>query len=701
MLRSILVLLGTSLPFLVSAEVPSTAAEPVTDNYHGEAIVDNYRWLEASDERVHEWSRAQNAYTREVLDQIPGRDVLTERMTPLMEIGSVGLPEVRGQLHFYSERSGNQAQPVLYVRQGPDGEPRVLLDVNTLDSEGLTALAWYEPSHDGALVAFGTYRAGDENTTLNILRTADGAWLADEIPGKVGGVNWLPDGDGFMYRRLRSLDDPYSGQVKLHRIGEHEMQDDLLFEQYREGPLATTWGPFAWMDRDARWMALGYYTSTSANDLWFYDFRHYQRTGELVRQDLLVGEEGTAYGEIVGNTLYLHTTVDAPNGQLYAIDLRRPARENWRVLIAERDDAVLESAVVARDRLIATWQRDAYNQVEIFDLAGRSLGELELPGIGSVSVQSESDRREIFYAYTSFNEPRSIYRVDPRRGEHLLWARPDVPVDPSLVEVRQVWFESRDGTRVPMFIIHRVGLEMDGERPTILYGYGGFNISQNPSFIATLFPWLEAGGVFALANLRGGGEFGASWHRAGMLESKQNVFDDFIAAAEWLIEAGYTRPERLGIDGGSNGGLLTGAALVQRPDLFGAVSIRVPLLDMLRYQEFLMARYWVPEYGSSEDPEQYRYIRAYSPYHNITAGTEYPAVYLTAGENDSRVHPLHARKMAAALQAATASDPMFDPVLLWVDYDSGHGQGKPLNLRVRDAVDRYIFFGRQLGLEFR
>lgn len=711
MRRFILWWAAVCLPFAVAAAVPGTPVDVVTDTYHGAQVADPYRWLEGSaapevdadpdlDRRVREWSLEQNAYTRSRLDGLPGRAALEARITPLMEIGVIGLPEVRGDLYFYSERKGSEAQPVLYVRDGVDGAPRELLNVNALDEEGLTALAWYEPSHDGALVAFGTYRSGDENSTLYLLRTRDGVWLSEEIPGKVNGVSWLPDGSGFLYRRLRDLEDPYSGQLKLHTIGRHHSQDPLLFEQYREGPLATTWGPFATLDRNARWMLLGYYTSTSSNDLWFYDFRHWQRTGELVRQDLYTGEEGTAFGEIVGDTLYMQTTVDAPNGRIVAVDLRRPARENWRVVVPERADAVLDAASLTRDRLVVTWQRDAYNQLEVFELNGRSRGELELPGIGSVTVASEPDRHEIFYAYTSFNEPRSIYRTDIRRRGRTLWERPDVPVDPSIAEVTQVRYPSKDGTEVSMFIVHRKGLELDGNRPTLLYGYGGFNISMNPSFTATLFPWIEAGGVYAVANLRGGGEYGRAWHEAGMLERKQNVFDDFIAAAEYLQREGYTSAERLGIYGGSNGGLLTGAALVQRPELFGAVVIGVPLLDMLRYQNFLMARYWVPEYGSSEDPEQFPYIRAYSPYHNIEAGTRYPAVYLTAGENDRRVHPLHARKMAAALQAATASDPDEDPVLLWVDYDAGHGQGKPLHLRVRDVVDRYIFLGSQLGLDF-
>jgi prolyl oligopeptidase len=296
--------------------------------------------------------------------------------------------------------------------------------------------------------------------------------------------------------------------------------------------------------------------------------------------------------------------------------------------------------------------------------------------------------------------PPSIYRLDlaDLGKERTLWARPDVPVNPDLVEVKQVTYSSKDGTPVTMFVVHKKGLKLDGNNPTILNGYGGFAISETPFFSATMFPWFEAGGVYALPNLRGGGEYGEAWHRAGMLENKQNVFDDFIAAGEWLVANGYTRPERLGIVGGSNGGLLTGAAVTQRPDLFSAAIVAVPLLDMLRYQNFLMARYWVPEYGSAEDPAQFEFIKKYSPYHNIKPGTKYPAVLVTAGENDTRVHPLHARKFAAAMQAATASDPASEPVMLWVDREAGHGAGKPLHLRIRDVADQRIFFMWQLGM---
>ncbi|MEO1511248.1 MAG: prolyl oligopeptidase family serine peptidase, partial [Planctomycetota bacterium] len=369
-------------------------------------------------------------------------------------------------------------------------------------------------------------------------------------------------------------------------------------------------------------------------------------------------------------------------------------------VVAHRDDVVVTGMQLARGLLVASLMKDAASAYELFTTRGEPRGELRLPGIGSAGLSANSDRTSAYLSYSSYNAPSSIYRVDlaTPRAMPEQWFRVDVPVDESEIVVNRVSYTSKDGTEVGMFIVHKEGLELDGDNPTLLYGYGGFNISMRPGFSATLYPWLEAGGVYAVANLRGGGEKGLAWHKAGQLDQKQNVFDDFIAAGEYLVSNGYTRPEKLAVRGGSNGGLLTGAMVTQRPDLFAAAIVAVPLLDMVRYQDFLMARFWIPEYGSAENAEQFEFIRAYSPYHNIQPGTKYPAVLLTAGENDARVHPMHARKMAAALQAATTADPEQDPVLLWVDRDAGHGSGKPLDLRVRDAVDQYLFVMWQTGL---
>ena len=503
--------------------------------------------------------------------------------------------------------------------------------------------------------------------------------------------------------QLKKVLPPYSGQVLFHRMGTERVKDALLFRQFtaaENAKLATTWGPFGSLSEDGRWLLLGYWIDTKSNDMWLVDFSAFLKTGKVEKKVVTVGVDGQASGTVIDGTLYLQTTKGAPKGRVVATSAATPESSKWKDLVPERDDAVIENVSFGRGVIAVTYLKNASNVVEVFDLTGRSLGVVNQPGIGAAGIATEQDRTEAYLTFTSFNYPTTIFRVDLAKpsaaGE--LWERPDVPVDPSTVEVEQVWYPSKDGTKVSMFLVHKKGMAKNGVVPTMLWGYGGFNISYTPSFSASLFQWLDAGGLFALPNLRGGGEYGDAWHEAGMLNRKQNTFDDFIAAAEWLIANKYTNTSKLAIRGGSNGGLLTGAALTQRPDLFRCVIVEVPLLDMLRYQNFLMARYWVPEYGSAEDATQFAFLNAYSPYQKVKPGTKYPAVLLTAGEHDSRVHALHARKMAAALQAATTSDPAEQPVLLWVDREAGHGQGKPLNLRLRDVVDQRLFIMWQLGM---
>ncbi len=717
-------------PLLAAAPpaFPPTKVEPVKETLHGVDLTDNYRWLEGdntdpkqmgkSNDEVGAWTDAQNAYTRSILDNLPGRKELEARLRPLMEVGSISAPKMAGEYYFYSKREGNQNQPRVYVRKGAGGkgEEKLLLDPATIDTSGLVTIAWTSPSQDGKLLAFGMYRAGDENSTLFILETDSGKWLPEEIAGKVNSVSWLPDSSGFLYERLADIANPYSGTVRFHKLGTHHRMDPILFSQTAPGDfwksfseysdadittLATTYGPFAYSSRDGKWMLFGYSTGTRSNDLWCVNLAKWFKDGAFSPSPIVEGTLASGFsgsGPIVGDTLYLQTTIDAPNGRVVAVNLNHTEKSQWKDLIPEKKDAVLEGVDTAKNMLVAQYLKNANTTIERYSFEGKSLGAVELPGIGTAGISTEDDRSEAFFSYSSFNEPNSIYRIDLATNTKALWERPNVPVDPSIAEVKQVWYSSKDGTKVSMFIVHKKGLKLDGNNPTILNGYGGFNVSETPFFAPTLFTWFEDGGVFALPNLRGGGEYGDDWHKAGMLANKQNVFDDFIAAAEWLISNGYTSPKKLGITGGSNGGLLTGAAVTQRPDLFSAVLIGVPLLDMLRYQNFLMAKYWVPEYGSSTKADEFEFLLKYSPYHNIKQGTKYPAILLTAGENDSRVHPLHARKMAAALQAATTSSPADKPILLWVDREAGHGQGKPLNLRIRDAADQRMFFMWQLGM---
>ncbi len=711
---ALLLLLTLGTRTLSAQPYPVTEEIPVKSILHGQEDVDPYRWLEGSaapeaaadphvdasalDAKVQAWTKTQSAFTRSVLDRLTGREQLTRRLSELRSSNWTEAPQVREKRLFYRRRQGTAAQRVLYFRAGHADAERLLLDPNTLDPTGLTTIEWYEPSHDGRLLAFGLYHGGDENSTLHLLRVDDGLWLADEIPLRVEAAVWLPDGSGFFYRCLAALGQPYSGQVRFHRVGRHYRQDPVVFEQYKEGPLATTWGPEIYGDAAGRWLVLRYATGTDANDLWVYDLERFQASGELVRSDVLLGERADSGGPVVGDTLFLRTTLDALNGRVFAVDLRRPQRANWRLLIPERKDQAIERVIVAQGQLLVEYLAQAANRIERFDFTGQPLGAIELPGLGTASVTARPDQSEVYLSYESFNQPGSIYRLDLISGARELWWQSNLPVNPDTIAVEQVFYRSFDGTEVSMFLVHSKDMVLDGKRPTLLTGYGGFSIARKPEFSSRDYTWIEAGGLYALPNLRGGGEYGEAWHRAGMLEKKPNVFADFIAAAEWLIARGYTRPEHLGIVGGSNGGLLTGAALVQRPELFSAVISAVPLLDMLRYQYFLMARFWVPEYGSAEDPSQFPFLLRYSPYHNVKPGVAYPAVLLTAAENDTRVHALHARKMAARLQKLTRSDPRKEPILLWVEQEAGHGPGKPLALQVQNDVDQLSFLAWQLGL---
>jgi prolyl oligopeptidase len=693
---------------------PTTRVEPVKDVLHATEVTDNYRWLEGDNRdpkqmgkvtpEVASWTDAQNAYTRAVLDGLPGRKGVEDALRPLIEIGSVGAPTVRGNRFFFWKREGNQNQPVYYWREGVTGADHVLVDPAKLDPDGkgLTTVEWISPSADGKHVAYGTYKAGDENTTLHVIETDTLKPTGLTISSKVQAPYWLPDGSGFVYQNLKDQNDPYSGQVLFRRIGA-KGPDPVLFRQYTKAEnekLATTWGPGGSLSHDGKWLFLGYWIDTKSNDAWLADFDEYRRTGKLNKKVVSVGKPGQIAGTVINGMLYLQTTKGAPKGRVAAVDAANPDESKWRDIVPQRSDAVIESVTFGKGVIVVTYLKNASNVVEVFDMAGKSLGMLNQPGIGATGVAAEEDRTDAFLTFTSFNYPTSIFRVDLTRPSATpeLWAQPKVPVDPSSVDVEQVWYPSKDGTKISMFLIHKKGLVKNAANPTLVTGYGGFNISETPGFAGTWFQWYNAGGLMAIPNLRGGGEYGDEWHEAGMLAKKQNVFDDFHAALEWLIANKYTNSQKLAITGGSNGGLLTGATVTQRPDLVRAAIVAVPLLDMLRYQDFLMARYWVPEYGSAEDANQFRYLLDYSPYQKVKPGTKYPAVFLTAGENDTRVHAMHARKMAAALQSATASDPATQPVLLWVDREAGHGQGKPLSLRLRDAADQRAFVMWQLGM---
>jgi prolyl oligopeptidase len=676
---------------------PPTKVETVTDVVHGQPIADDYRWLEALEEgseEVRAWTTAQNDYTRAVLERWPGRAKLEARLGQLMTIGSVTAPSMRENRYFYTERTGEQNQAVLYLREGADGAPRVLLDPNALDDRGLVSLDWFVPSDDGRVLAFGLSRAGDEMSVLHLMDVDTGAWRADEIPGKVEFGGWAPGGGAFLYGQLEDPADAYSRVYRWHEVGRHHRADPVLLEQEKPSRI-----PGATLSRDGRWIIVQQFEGWSKQDVYAADVAAWRRTGTFTQVPIAEGIDARFEPQFIrGDDMFMLTTYEAPNGRLVAVSLLEPAREKWRPILAEDAKAVLASCAEMRDGFVAEYERDATTRLMAFGLGGSPRGPVELPGLGSASIATSYDRTEAFVSYASYNEPDTIYRVDLSTRDRAIWARPEVPIDPSMVTVKQEWCTSRDGTRVPMFVVHRTDLVKDGRTPTVIYAYGGFNISMRPAFIATNFPWYEGGGIYVVANLRGGGEYGESWHRAGMLESKQNVYDDLYAVAEHLIESGVTTREHLAVMGGSNGGLLTGVAATQRPDLWAAVVSAVPLLDMVRFPDFLMAKFWTPEYGDPADAVQFKWLRAYSPYHNVAKGKKYPAILFTAGENDNRVHPMHARKMAALLQAQAANDQEKHPILLWVEREAGHGRGKPLHLRIQDYADRWSFIIWQTGM---
>jgi prolyl oligopeptidase len=585
---------------------------------------------------------------------------------------------------------------VTLLRRG--GESRVAIDPNMLSTDGTVAMDWSYPSPDGGLMAYGVSANGSEHSTLLVRDTRTGKDLTEKIPHtQFASVAWDPDGKGFLYTRhpeageVPKGEEVFHAQVFHHRLGDAAWGgkgDAMVFDgagrPMQENRSVGT-------SSDERWVFLMTSLDWAKNDVWVRT----AGTNETFRP-VAVGLDGSTWPDAAGGVLYLRTNVDAPRYRIMTTDPTRPEPANWKVLVPE-GPGVMEDFALAAGHLVVLSLENAVSRVEIYKRDGTRVREVRLPAMGTVSgLTAEPDRDEVYFEYTSFMFPTNVYRYDIAKDR----LDPIEPIaagpKPDDYVVKQEWATSKDGTRVPMFVVHRRDLTLDGERPTILTGYGGFEISETPAFVGSLLPWLEAGGVYVLANLRGGGEFGRAWHEAGRLDRKQNVFDDFYACAEWLARSGITRPDRIAARGGSNGGLLTGAALTQRPELFGAIVCQVPLLDMLRYQQFSMARYWVPEYGSSEDPKQLQFLKAYSPYQNVRENVRYPATLFTASESDARVAPLHARKMAALVQARTTGDA---PILLRVESKAGHGAGKPVSKRVAESADILSFLMLQFGMQ--
>jgi prolyl oligopeptidase len=674
---------------------PNTRSTDITEILHGEVIADPYRWLEdGSDPETIRWTEQQNALTEAYLAAVPARERIRRRLDELLSIGVLGVPTPKGGRYFYLRREGRQNQPVLYWRPGLHDADRVAVDSNALNEAGTTALDWYFPSTDGRLLAYGLSENGTEESVLHVLEVESGVQLADRIPRmRAASVAWLPDNRGFYYTRYPAPGQVPSGEEQYHRaiyfhlLGTDPAGDALVFK-----PAVKEHWPAVSLSPDGRWLLLSVARTFDETDLYVQDLVRGTPMVTIAR-DLPASFDG----EIAHGRLFLRTNLDAPTYRLYVVDPERVIRSAWREIVPPRQDAVLETVAVTDGWLALGYLERAASRLRIVDLEGLRAREVVLPALGSLfGLGAEWDGKELFYGFSSYTFPPGVYRIDLSTGTSSLWKQVEADIDPRAFVVSQVSYASRDGTAISMFLVHRTGLIKDGNNPTYLTGYGGFNISMTPAFSRSLLLWLEHGGVLAIPNIRGGGEYGESWHQAGILARKQNSFDDFIGAAEWLIEEGYTRAERLAAAGGSNGGLLVGAALTQRPELFRAVIVQVPLLDMLRYHRFLIARLWIPEYGSAEDPEQFRWLHAYSPYHHVREGVAYPAVLLATAESDSRVDPMHARKMAARLQAATSAE---RPVLLRLESRAGHGAGKPLSKVVPELTDSWAFVFSELAVE--
>ena len=669
---------------------PATEVRMVEEVLHGVTVADPYRWLETGDsEEARAWIREQSAYTERYLAQIGSRQSIRARMTEILQSGSISTPDEAGGRYFHSRRTGDQNQPVVYVREGLDGEDSVLLDPNAMAGDGTTTVDWYVPSRDGRLLAYGMSSDGTETSTMYILDIESGETLSDVFP-KVRFANpqWLKDGSGFFYSRPRDVEsigpgeELYDRRVYFHELGSAFENDRAVFGDGLERAQI----PDGILTPDERYLMLDTFLGWGRNHLYVRDLA----TGRTVT----IAEDGeySYVGEIVGHTLYLLTNADAPRYRVVAVDVRKPQRSSWETVIPESED-VIEFARVVGDRLFVGRMRDAHSQLYSYSLDGSDEREIELPGLGTVSsFTSKQSSKEAFFSFSTFVRAPTIFRIQEQDTTPRRWEGVEAAVDPEAFEVRQVFYPSKDGTKIPMYLIARRDTPADGSVPGVLYGYGGFNIALTPNYSTWIFPWIEAGNLLAIANLRGGSEYGEEWHKAGMLGNKQNVFDDFIAAGEYLKAERLVDPDRLVIHGRSNGGLLVGAALTQRPDLWRAAVSGVPLLDMLRYDKFRMAKLWVSEYGSAEDPDAFRWLHAYSPYQRIEEGAEYPATLIYTADSDSRVDPMHARKMVARLQAATRGDA---PILLRYEQSAGHGRGKPLHKIADEWADIWSFIFAQ------
>ena len=694
-------LLAMTLTLSTASAAPAyPAAErgTVVDDYQGTTIADPYRWMEdPTAPATREFVHAQNALAQPWLEALPQRERLKQRLTQLWNYERVGLPRVKGGQYFFVRNDGIQNQSVLYVADSLTATPRVLFDPNAASSDATVALARFEPSPDGKVVAYSLSDGGTDWEIWKFRRVADGVDLPDELrQTKFWSLSWAPDGAGVYYSRYPARtddagrgDDQAQPVVHFHKMGTPQSADRAIY-QVTDHPRRV---PGASVSDDGRWLFVSLFDGYRANGVDVIDLRD---PAAAARR--LFGEWDARYDIIgsEGDTAYVQTTNAAPRGRIIAVDLKDPTPARWRELVPQQDIA-LDGANFVGGKIIATYVKDARGIARIFDHNGAPLGEVGSPVLGTIGGFGGNGKdTETFFAYTDYLTPGRVLRLDIGTQAVSTWREPKIAGDTSPYVTKQVFYTSQDGTRVPMFITHRKDLVKTGDTPTMLYGYGGFNVSLTPSFSPTVFAWLEMGGVYAVANLRGGGEYGEAWHEAGTKLKKQNVFDDFIAAAEFLVRDGWTKPARLAISGRSNGGLLVGAVMLQRPDLFAAALPGVGVLDMLRYHTASAnARQWSSDYGLSENVEEFRALSAYSPVHNVKPGVCYPATLVTTADRDDRVVPWHSYKFAAELQRAQGCA---TPVLLRVETRAGHGAGKPTWMQIEDFADQWAFAAQAIGL---
>jgi len=679
-------------------DYPAAPTSNQVDDYHGVSVADPYRPLEDPDsEPTRAWIDAENKLTFSYLEQIPARDKIRARMKELLNYERFSVPQKKGKRYFYSHNSGLQNQSVLYWLPALNAEPRVLLDPNTLSPDGTVAVSATNLSDNGELFAYSLASSGSDWQEWHVRDVATGKDLPDVIRwAKFSDVAFTKDGKGFFYSRydepkeqskLRAAN--YYQKLYYHKLGTPQSEDALIYKRddHKE------WGFGGSVTDDGKYLIILIWEGTDPKNRVYYK--------DLARPDspvvALLDEKDAVYHFIDndGPVFWFFTNLNAPLSRVIAIDTRNSGREHWKTIIPESKETLLGAAMLD-NKFVARYLKDAHSEVRVFDINGKYLRAVETPGLGTAEgFGGKRSDKETFYSYTSYSTPTTTYRYDLASGKSEVFRKPTLKFDPERYETRQIFYTSKDGTRVPMFITFRKGMNMDGNNPTLLYGYGGFNISMSPFFSVSNLVWMEMGGVYAVANLRGGGEYGEPWHMAGTKLRKQNVFDDFISAAEWLIANKYTQPKKLAIAGHSNGGLLVGACMEQRPDLFAAALPGVGVMDMLRFQKFTIGWAWVSDYGSSDDAEQFKAIYKYSPLHNLKPGTTYPATLIVTADHDDRVVPAHSFKFAATLQAAQAGQV---PVLIRIETKAGHGAGKPISKAIEETTDEWSFLAKILGM---